>query len=369
MTLAIKRKTYQSVEFKAVDADLGIAEMIVSVFSNVDSGGEVVLPGFFNESLATRRTSDGRPRVKGVWSHDWKTPVAKTLDAKELEAGDERLPESIRDLGGLWVQGQFNMETQRGREAFSDLKFGSIDEFSIGYQVLEDRFDPKTGTRYLIKGDLFEWSPVLLGMNEATALIGTKTAEQKSVGAPDGSYEALSQVLGDAFRAVKIPDGQHGYCYVVATFPEYFIASLWMADNDNNEYWKVSYVKNDDGTVTLGTPQQVEPHTEFTPVKGLGLPYESHSARVVSSVAEFVKRTKAGSAIRRAEKDGRPLSDSRKSNISGVSGSLRQAADELETYLVEEEPKAARIKVDTLRLRSESDRILARVTRELGARL
>jgi HK97 family phage prohead protease len=172
--VTIERKTFDSADFKAVDTDQGVAEMIVSVFHNVDGGNEVVMPGFFAESIATRRTADGRPKAKGVWSHDWQSTVAKTLDAKELLPGDPLLPPTLADLGGLWVRGQFNLETQRGREAFSDLKFGSIDEFSIGYETTSDRFDPQTGIRYLLKGNWFEWSPVMVGMNDATALLSTK---------------------------------------------------------------------------------------------------------------------------------------------------------------------------------------------------
>lgn len=191
----IERKTFDAAEFKALDGDQGVAEMIVSVFHNVDGANEIVMPGFFADSLARRRTSDGRPKVKGVWGHDWITPIAKTLEARELPPGDGLLPPSLADLGGLWVRGQFNLETQRGREAFSDLKFGSIDEFSIGYTVSRDEYDQETGIRKLLKGDLYEWSPVLVGMNDATALLSAK-----SRGSPDDLVPATLAEL-DAFIA------------------------------------------------------------------------------------------------------------------------------------------------------------------------
>lgn len=174
--MKLERKVFPGGSFKAVDAPQGVAEMIVSVFFNTDQMDEIVMPGFFAESLANRRTPDGRPRAKGVWSHDWMSPIAITLDAKELLPGDPLLPPHLMSNGGLWVKGQFNLDTQRGREAFSDLSFGTIDEFSIGYRVNEFAWDNTTGVRKLIKGDWYEWSPVLVGANDQTALLGVKSA-------------------------------------------------------------------------------------------------------------------------------------------------------------------------------------------------
>lgn len=171
----IRRKVFPSAEFKTIDDAEGIAEMIVSVFHNIDDGGEIVMPGFFAGSIERRKTGDGRPRAKGVWAHDWSKPVAKTLDARELPPGDPGLPADIRDFGGLWVRGQFNLATQRGRESFSDLQFGTVDEFSIGYSVIRDEWDKETGVTRLREGEWYEWSPVLAGMNPLTALVGTKS--------------------------------------------------------------------------------------------------------------------------------------------------------------------------------------------------
>ena len=166
----MERKSFPTADVKVADGDLGILEAIVSVFSNVDSDQERVMPGFFADSLA-------RKLPKGVWSHNWDLPVAKTLEARELSPGDPLLPESIRLLGGLYIKGQFNMETQRGREAFSDIKFGIIDEYSIGYKVDKDSYDNNTHVRDLLKGTLFEWSPVLVGANSATATISAKSID------------------------------------------------------------------------------------------------------------------------------------------------------------------------------------------------
>lgn len=164
----MERKSYP-ISLKSTD-ETGVIEAIVSVFNNVDAGKEIVREGFFQKSIEKKLP-------KGVWAHDWKQPIAKTLEAKELPPGDPLLPAHLMALGGAYIKGQFNLDTQRGREAYSDVKFGIIDEFSIGYAVLKDGKDKDTGARELIEGDWKEWSPVLVGMNDQTRLISIKAAE------------------------------------------------------------------------------------------------------------------------------------------------------------------------------------------------
>jgi uncharacterized protein len=182
----IERKSSQLWEVKA-DKSEGVIEAIVSVFGNVDNGNEVVEPGFFKDSL-------GKRMPKGVWMHDWKTPVAKTLEARELLPGDPGLPESLKANGGAYIKAQFNLDTQRGREAFSDIAFGLVDEYSIGYKVDEEKWDTKAGPnggqsiRRLIKGRWFEWSPVLVGMNDRTTTLSVKS---------DGADEPEPLALSD----------------------------------------------------------------------------------------------------------------------------------------------------------------------------
>ena len=161
------KKSFGSVQYKASPSDDGIVEAIVSVFGNVDSYNERVMPGAFTESLANKLP-------KGVWMHDWMQPIARTIEAKELQPGDALLPDSIKNLGGLWVKAQFNLETQIGKEAFSNIKAGIIDEFSIGYSVKKWSYDEDTNVWDLNQLDLYEWSPVLVGANRATALVSAK---------------------------------------------------------------------------------------------------------------------------------------------------------------------------------------------------
>jgi len=163
--------------------DQGVIEAIVNVFGIVDHGGDRVCLGAFADSLARRKPY-------GCLHHDWTRPVARTLEARELAPGDPLLPPSIRDYGGLYVKGRFNLETQDGREAYSNIKAGILDQFSIGYAPEEER-RARDGANELVRATLYEWSPVLWGMNPATAVLSVKS------GAPPTPERAKSRYLGE----------------------------------------------------------------------------------------------------------------------------------------------------------------------------
>jgi len=140
---------------KSADDSTGEIEAVVAVFNNVDAYGDKILPGAFTKSLARKL-----PRC--VWMHDWKAPVAKTVSA-------------IETAEGLQVKGMFNLDTQRGREAYSDVKKGLVDEFSIGFYIKKWTKDEENDIWELVELDLVEWSPVLVGANPATRLISVKS--------------------------------------------------------------------------------------------------------------------------------------------------------------------------------------------------
>ena len=155
----------------------GQFEAIVSVFGNVDHGGDVVMPGAFSRSLAGWKTS-GDP-IPVIWSHQIGDPdshIGVVVDAAELLAGDERLPEKVRDLGGLWVRGQLDMDEPKAAKIHRLLKGRRVKQFSFSYDVAEGAWGERDGERVFELRDLdvFEVGPTLLGMNAATDLVAAK---------------------------------------------------------------------------------------------------------------------------------------------------------------------------------------------------
>ena len=180
-------KTYQSAT-EIGDADQGIAHLLVSVFGNVDSDGDRLRPGAFQRTIERGKARNKFP--PGVWSHDWKTPVART---QEMYEGDD----------GLHVIARFNLETQAGRETFSNIKHGIIDEYSFGFT--DAKREAKDGANDITDLLMFEWSPTLVGANRETRTIAVKAAQSampaRSLAESDeevkAAFEALNSRVAD----------------------------------------------------------------------------------------------------------------------------------------------------------------------------
>ncbi len=163
--------TFKIVESKEAGDQKGVIEAYVSIFGNVDLVGDVIEKGAFAESLAKKLP-------KGVWAHNWDEPIALTLEARE-------------DSKGLYIRGQFIEGVQKADEAYKLIKAGVIDEFSIGFRVLDDEWR-EDGVRVIKKAKLYEWSPVLAGANPDTELVSIKS--DKKDDKPEGGDKPADPV-------------------------------------------------------------------------------------------------------------------------------------------------------------------------------
>ncbi len=157
----------------SVDKAQGIVECFVAGIGNKDSVGDIIQPGAFAGTLQRRK-----PRV--VWGHNWNDPIGKVLDIQEVGPSDPRLPEKMKagGVGGLYARVQFNLGSEKGREAFANVAFfGGEQEWSIGYKTINATFDPVRQANILHEVELYECSPVLHGANQLTGTISVKGAE------------------------------------------------------------------------------------------------------------------------------------------------------------------------------------------------
>lgn len=161
----------------------GKVSAFVSVYGNVDSANEICDYGCFAESLQNKYP------VMCLY-HNWEMPIGKVTLAEEIPAGDDRLPEELKNYGGLYIEAQLNLDKQIAREAWSDIKMGVLTEYSIGYVVLKDSID-NDGYRHLTKVDLIECSPVVRAANPMT-----KTLEVKSVKIADARTSVIVDIDG-----------------------------------------------------------------------------------------------------------------------------------------------------------------------------
>ena len=161
-----------------VDKAEGVVECFVAAIGNKDSVGDIILPGAFSNSLKRRK-----PRV--VWGHNWNEPIGKVLSIEEVASQDRRLPGKMREagVGGLLAKVQFNLNSERGREAFSTVAFfGEEQEWAIGYKTINADYDPNAQANMLKEVELYEVSPVLHGANQLTGTLSVKDGETAACG-------------------------------------------------------------------------------------------------------------------------------------------------------------------------------------------
>lgn len=193
-------KTFTA-EIKAAPAtgpDAGTFTAVVSVFGNVDRGGDRILPGAFTASLQAW-AAKGDP-IPVIWSHEWDDPFAHI-----------GYVESIAETAtGLEVKGRVDTDRDFAAQVNHLLVTRRVTQFSFGYFPTQFAYveDPTYGTvRELSEVELFEVGPTLVGMNPATELLEAASAlrDRKAGRVLSGkneekirtAYDALGEVLAN----------------------------------------------------------------------------------------------------------------------------------------------------------------------------
>jgi HK97 family phage prohead protease len=135
----------------------GSFEGYAAVFNNVDSGGDVILPGAFKQFA---RTKDNRTIV--LYQHSPRDPIGKA--------------DVSMDSHGLAFRAELALEDPTAKKAYGLMREGIIDSMSIGYDVLPGGEKYSPGKRELSSLKLFEISPVTWGMNELARIETVKSA-------------------------------------------------------------------------------------------------------------------------------------------------------------------------------------------------
>lgn len=154
-------------QIKAAGEEDGLAEgqfrALVSVFGNVDSYGDKVMPGAFAKTL-TDWAELGDP-IPIYWSHQMADPdmnIGYVVSAEETEAG-------------LEVLGQLDVAegSPKAAQAHRLMKGRRVSQFSFAYDVLDQ--EEVDGVNELRELKLYEVGPTPIGANDATELLAVKT--------------------------------------------------------------------------------------------------------------------------------------------------------------------------------------------------
>lgn len=156
---------HRQVAFKAEKVnDDGTFRGYASVFGNIDSYNEIVMPGAFKESL--QRIKDSGDPLPVLWQHRSGEPIG----------GSDVLSEDDR---GLKTEGWLLKDhIPRAAEAHELMKRRVVRGLSIGYYVDESSLDEKTYVRSLLKLDLVEYSIVTFPANALAQVDEVKAAQQ-----------------------------------------------------------------------------------------------------------------------------------------------------------------------------------------------
>jgi HK97 family phage prohead protease len=116
--------------------------------------------GVFADSLEQRM-----PPV--VWGHDWNDPVGRTVSYRDSDGGLD-IDVELDDFDAV----------PRARQAYAQLKSGTMSQFSFAFKRAQEEPDPKIrGCTRIVKADVDEFSIVLVGSVPGTHVKSMRTAD------------------------------------------------------------------------------------------------------------------------------------------------------------------------------------------------
>lgn len=342
-------KFNKSIEFKTVDDEKGKVEAVFSVFNNVDTDGDVVLPGSIKSGFKDNQ-------VPMVFAHKWDQPIGKGV----ITSDDSKAT----------FTGSFFMETEAGREAYNLAKeMGDLQEWSFGFRINDyesgkfkkDGMEEEIDVRYLKDLEVFEVSPVLVGANRETYTLAIKSGEEAVYEATN--VDEKSEVAPEVFstqeeaeaRAKELGcEGSHSHesdgttVYMPCKTHEEFEQAV-TADNeksaDPEEESSCSCgggccgSKKAHGDCSYGNDGKCAKEKE----KGLevsdddssmtGKRFSEEVKDVLAALDSLIVRAKAISVLR--SKDGRTISENASSALRAVQEDLNDAWTEIDSILDE----------------------------------
>ena len=179
---------------KAVDDAEGIVEAYTNTMGVVDADGDVVDPTAFDQSI---RQNLPIPVLSG---HDQGKLVGKVIFAQpQYITGDEYR---------LYTRMQFNLNTEAGRDAYSNVAGDYIREWSVGFNIPQEGdisrspSDTSTIIRHIDNLDWVEVSTVIRGSSPSTVTVAAKSADTHEPTTSEAeSADALDPAASDTATA------------------------------------------------------------------------------------------------------------------------------------------------------------------------
>lgn len=327
-------KVNKSIEFKTVDDEKGAVEAVFSVYNNLDSDGDVVIPGAIKSGFKDNQ-------VPMVFAHKWDQPIGKGV----IETDDDK----------AIFKGSFFMGTEAGKEAYNLAKeMGDLQEWSFGFRINDYEVAPFTkdgsdevDARYLKDLEVFEVSPVLVGANRETYTLAIKSGEEAIYESSNVDEEkaALGKDIfdnpGEAMERSKElsceigvhsqeVDGKNVFmpCKTHAEYEEAIKEDMKSLDPEEEE--------KTDGCCGGGCKESSDEGEEKVSEEEslpTGKRFSEEVKDVLAALESLIVRAKAIEVLR--SKDGRTLSERASSALRAVQEDLNDAWTEIDDILVE----------------------------------
>ena len=315
-------KFTKSVSFKTTDDEKGNVEAVFSVFNNLDSDGDVVLPGAIKFGFKD-------DQVPMVFAHKWDQPIGK---GKIVQEDDKAV-----------FKGKFFMGTEAGKEAYNLAKeMGDLQEWSFGfrindYEVAEFQKDGESvgDVRYLKDLEVYEVSPVLVGANRQTYTLAIKTGEEAIYESSSEEKAANDEDIFDNEEDAKKRGKELGcegaHTHMVDGKEVYMPCAT-------HEVYEQA-IKNDEKDLSEDT-EVVETEVSEEKVSEdesslQGVRFSDEVKDVLAALESLIVRAKAINVLR--SKDGRSLSAKAESALRAVQSDLDDAWQELDEILGQED--------------------------------
>lgn len=134
----------------------GTFEGYASTYNNIDLEGDTFASGAFDKFLNKTTT------IKLLFNHDYNKPVG----LGKLENTDK----------GLRLKGSLNLQTQTGRDLYSNMQFGIVDSMSVGAYIHKYEIDYEDDKKIfkITEASLAEVSLVTSPANEEAKITAVK---------------------------------------------------------------------------------------------------------------------------------------------------------------------------------------------------
>jgi HK97 family phage prohead protease len=169
-----------------------------NTFNFKDYAGDITQSGAFKKSLEQHLIN--KTSIPILWQHDTTKPIGVWLSA-------------VEDKKGLYLTGKLTKGVQQADEAMRLIADGAISGLSIGYVVVNERYDAKQQANLLIEVDLRECSVVTFPCNTQSRIDAVKSKFKSNSEPTEREFEKALCELGCSRSQAKafMANGYQGF--------------------------------------------------------------------------------------------------------------------------------------------------------------